>query len=226
MDAWEASPHIADAAAATQRIHGLGLYDQWEKLVLQPLAKLTQLSKEAFPDPLAIVVDALDECDNNDNVSLLIRCLAAAVAVEHVDLRIFVTSRPDQPISIGFGDISTDTHQDFILHDIEQSIVDQDLAVYYKHQLGQIARTSRLDAAFLSDDAIQTLVQKSCGFFIYAATVCRFVRAGESSQSPAPRRRTTATPDMAHPPAPPSPASKSLSQAPRMLLDSVWIMGM
>ncbi len=175
----EASPqlrrHIADAAAATHRIHGLGLYDQWERLILQPLA---QLSKEAFPHPLVIVVDALDECDNNDDVSLLIRCLAAAVAVEHVDLRIFVTSRPDQPINIGFGDISTDTHQDFILHDIEQSIVDQDLAVYYKHQLGQIARTSPLDAAFLSDDAIQTLVQKSCGLFIYAATVCRFVRAG------------------------------------------------
>jgi hypothetical protein len=147
--------HIADAAAATHRIHGLGLYDQWERLILQPLA---QLSKEAFPHPLVIVVDALDECDNSDDVSLLIRCLAAAVAVDHVDLRMFVTSRPDQPINVGFGDISTDTHQDFILHDIEQLIVDQDLAVYYKHQLGRIAQTSLLDAAFLSNDAIQTLV--------------------------------------------------------------------
>ncbi|KAK4149159.1 hypothetical protein C8A00DRAFT_47166 [Chaetomidium leptoderma] len=167
--------HIADAATATHRIHGLGLYDQWERLILQPLA---QLSREAFPHPLIVVVDALDECDNNDDISLLIRCLAAAVAVEHVDLRIFVTSRPDQPINVGFGDISIDTHQDFILHDIEQSIVDQDLAVYYKHDLGRIAQTSPLDAASLSDDAIQTLVQKSCGLFIYAATVCRFVRAG------------------------------------------------
>ncbi|KAG7285836.1 hypothetical protein NEMBOFW57_008130 [Staphylotrichum longicolle] len=38
--------HIADAAAATHHIHGLGLYNQWERLILQPLA---QLSKEAFP---------------------------------------------------------------------------------------------------------------------------------------------------------------------------------
>ncbi len=92
----EASPqlcrHIANAAAAADRIHGLGLYDQWERLILQPLARL---NKEAFPSPLIIVVDALDECDNNDNVSLLIRCLAAAVAVEHANLRIFVTSRLD-----------------------------------------------------------------------------------------------------------------------------------
>jgi hypothetical protein len=172
----EASPqlrrHIADAAAATHRIHGLGLYDQWERLILQPLA---QLSKEEFPHPLVIVVDALDECDDDD-VSLLIRCLAAAVAIEHVDLRIFVTSRPNQPINIGFSDIPADTHRYFILHDIEHSIVDQDLAVYYNHQLGRIAPP--LQPASLSDDAIQTLVQKSCGLFIYAATVCRFVHTG------------------------------------------------
>lgn len=167
--------HIADAAASCHRIHGLGLYDQWERLILQPLALL---GRGAFGHPLVIVMDALDECDNNNDVSLLIRCLAAAVAIEHVDLRIFITSRPDQPINLGFADISIDTHQDFILHDIEQSIVDQDLAAYYKYQLGQIARTCHLDAASLSDGTIQRLVQKSSGLFIYAATVCRFVRAG------------------------------------------------
>ncbi|KAK4235981.1 WD40-repeat-containing domain protein, partial [Achaetomium macrosporum] len=167
--------HIADAAASSCRIRGLGLYDQWEKLVLQPLA---QLGSEAFPYPLIVVVDALDECDNNDEVSLLIRCLAAAVAVEHVDLRIFVTSRPDQPTSLGFDSIAADAHQDLILHNIEQSIVDQDLAVYYKYQLERIGRTSGLDAAVLSDEVVEKLVEKSCGLFIYAATACRFIREG------------------------------------------------
>ncbi|KAL2199446.1 hypothetical protein P885DRAFT_75862 [Corynascus similis CBS 632.67] len=167
--------HIADAAFVTHRVYRLGLYDQWERFTLQPLA---QLSKEVFPYPLVIVVDALDECDNDDDVSHLIRCLASASTVKQVNLRIYVTSMPDLPVNIGFGDISTHTHQDFILHDIEQSIVDQDLAIYYKHQLGRIAQTSCLDATFLSDDSIQTLVQRSCGLFIYAATVCRFVRDG------------------------------------------------
>jgi hypothetical protein len=86
--------------------------------------------------PLVIVVDTLSKCneyDNNDNVPLLIQYLATEAAVKHVDLRIFVTSRLGQPINIGFSNISTDTHQDFILHNIEQSIVDQDLAIYYKH---------------------------------------------------------------------------------------------
>jgi WD40 repeat protein len=166
---------IADAAASNRRIRGLGLYDQWERLILQPLA---QVGKDSFPHPLVVVLDAMDECDNNDDVSLLVRCLAAAVAVEHVNIRVFVTSRPDQPINLGFDGISTDAHQDYILHDIEKSIVDQDLTVYYKHELTQITRTFCLDTAFLSDDTIQKLVRNSCGLFIYAATACRFVRDG------------------------------------------------
>ncbi|KAK4097985.1 hypothetical protein N658DRAFT_432935, partial [Parathielavia hyrcaniae] len=176
----ESSPElherISNAVASRPSIRGLGLYDQWKSLVLEPLA---HLGGEAFSQPLVIVVDALDECDNKDDVSLLVRCLAAAVTVEQVDLRIFVTSRPDQPMNVSFDGISTDAHQDFILHDIKQSIVNHDLAVYYKHQLGQLARASRLDAAFFSDENIQTLVQKSCRLFIYAATVCRFVHDGE-----------------------------------------------
>ena len=166
--------HIADAAASSRRIRGLGLYDQWERLILQPLA---QVGKDTFLHPLVIVLDALDEC-NKDDVSLLVRCLVDAVAVKQADLRIFVTSRPDQPINLSFDGISTDAHQDFILHDIEKSIVDQDLAVYYKHELTQIMRTFRLDTAFVSDDTIQKLVRKSCRLFIYAATACRFVRDG------------------------------------------------
>ncbi|KAK3934507.1 hypothetical protein QBC46DRAFT_368161 [Diplogelasinospora grovesii] len=65
--------HIADAAAFCHPLLGRG----------------------AFRYLLVIIVNALDECDNNDDISLLIRCLAAAVAIEHVDLRIFVISRPD-----------------------------------------------------------------------------------------------------------------------------------
>ncbi|KAK3301807.1 WD40-repeat-containing domain protein [Chaetomium strumarium] len=171
----ELSRHIAGAVASSHRIRGLGLYDQWEKLVLRPLAQLGR--EAAFPHPLVIVVDALDECDNND-VSFLIRCLATAAAVEHVDFRVFVTSRPDQPISLAFDSIAADTHQDLILHDIEQSIIDQDLTVYYKYQLGRMAPTSGLDAVVFSDAVVEKLVKKSCGLFIYAATICRFVREG------------------------------------------------
>jgi hypothetical protein len=107
---------IEDAFTSNSRIRNLGLYAQWEKLVLEPLG---QLCKNRYPLPVVIVIDALDECENEDDVSLLIQCLAAATAVESMRLRIFVTSRPEQPINLGFDSISRDLHQDFILHDVE-----------------------------------------------------------------------------------------------------------
>ena len=52
---------------------------------------------------IVIVVDVLDECNSKeDDVSLLIQCLAAATAVESIWLHVFVTSRLKQPINLGF----------------------------------------------------------------------------------------------------------------------------
>ncbi|RYP46384.1 hypothetical protein DL768_007401 [Monosporascus sp. mg162] len=169
----ELKKHIDNAIASSPRIRALGLFDQWEKLVLGPLA---QLDKNVFPLSIVIVIDALDECDSEDDVFLLIRCLAAAT--ESTRLRVFVTSRPDPPVNLGFDDISQDTHRDFILHDIEQSIVDQDLFLFYKDRLTHTAKRFGLDDRIHSDEAIRFLVEKSSGLFIHAATVCRFLHEG------------------------------------------------
>ncbi|KAN0076415.1 WD40-repeat-containing domain protein, partial [Elaphomyces granulatus] len=167
--------HISDAVVSNPHIQNLGLYDQWEKLILQPLL---QLSRNTFSLPLVIVVDALDECDNEDDASLLIQCFVAATTVEGIELRVFVTSRPDQPINLGFDNISGEAHRDFILHDIEQSIVDHDLTIYYKNKLAYITRKYRVGRCLQSDDNVKCLVEKSHGLFIHAATVCRFIHDG------------------------------------------------
>lgn len=166
---------IDDAVVSSCRVHDLGLYDQWEKLVLQPLS---QLGQNTFSCPLVVVVDALDECSDEDNVRVLIHCLAAATTIESIQLRVFVTSRPDQPVNLGFDSISREVHLNVILHDIEQSIVDHDLHLYYKDRLKNIARGSGLSKSVVSELTIQCLVKKSNGLFIYAATVCRFIRDG------------------------------------------------
>jgi len=98
--------------------------------------------------------------------------------MEGIELRVFVTSRPDQPINIGFDNISREAHRDFILHDIEQSIVDHDLTVYYKNKLANIAQKHGVGRYLQSDDNVKCLVEKSHGLFIHAATVCRFIHDG------------------------------------------------
>jgi hypothetical protein len=172
----ELRQRICDGAASSRRTRDLALYDQWEKLILKPLSQMAQIPS---PIPILIVVDALDECGNHDDISLLIRCLKDATVLPGIELRCLVTSRPDQPINLGFERISEEAHEDFILHDIEQSIVDHDLTVYYQHELGSIAQQSSLRHSLYSDDAVRLLVKRSHGLFIHAATVCRFVREGK-----------------------------------------------
>ncbi|KAK5989016.1 Vegetative incompatibility HET-E-1-like protein [Cladobotryum mycophilum] len=164
---------LKTAVEACPSINSLGLYDQWEKLMLQPLAAI---ESGDLPSPIVFVVDALDECDNEDDIGVLIQCLVATAELGSLPLRIFITSRPEQPINMSFNSISSNTHTDFVLHDIEHSIVEKDLEIYYKHELSNMD----LDATLITEDTIRRLVQKSHRLFIHATTVCHFIREGKS----------------------------------------------
>lgn len=168
--------HIIAAAASNPRISQLALYMQWEKLIIEPLGLLEPKTTQY---PLLIIIDALDECDNERDMAMLLECFVSTVAsVRNIPLRIFITSRPDRPINLGFANVSINLRQYFALHSIEQSIVDGDLMIYYRHQLAQLSQRHSWDEGLTSDDIIQSLVHKSHGLFIYAATVCRFIDQG------------------------------------------------
>ncbi|KAH7012683.1 uncharacterized protein B0I36DRAFT_227459, partial [Microdochium trichocladiopsis] len=75
-------------ANTSSRLRHLGLFEQWKKLVLEPLATLDVTLKSS----IVFMVDALDECADEEEIRLLIHCLAGAVTVQGVRLRVFVTS--------------------------------------------------------------------------------------------------------------------------------------
>lgn len=172
----ESSPiyreHLSAALETYPSISSRGLYDQWEKLILEPL-RLMKL--EGILHPILIVIDALDECDSQYDMGVVIQCLADVTTLENIPFRVFITSRPERPIHLGFDSILSISRQDFALHDIEESIVGKDLEIYYKHEL----LSMEIDTALITEDNIEKLVEKSRGLFIHAATVCRFIRQGE-----------------------------------------------
>ncbi|KAI1827705.1 hypothetical protein F4861DRAFT_330954 [Xylaria intraflava] len=169
--------YINNAVTSDRHILELGFCDQWDRLVIKPLAQLVQ--KRRVSSPIIIVVDALDECDNEDDVMLLIKCFDAVAAIEGGPVRVFITSRPELAINTGFDRISRDAHEDFILHSIEDSIVDADLSLFYSSKLCAIGNVLSLDDRLLSDESIQVLVQKSSHLFIHAAIVCRYIQDGK-----------------------------------------------
>ncbi|EMD31459.1 hypothetical protein CERSUDRAFT_88986 [Gelatoporia subvermispora B] len=102
---------------------------QVERLLRGPLL-------EAFGDvlrTLVLVVDALDECaDENATSTILIHLLQVA---SHMPIKFFVTSRPDQHIRSRFHMGDAGTIRILRLHEMEDSIIEADIYVYTSHRL-------------------------------------------------------------------------------------------
>jgi len=126
-----------------------------------------------------LVVDALDECDNENDIRTILHLLAEVRSLERVRLRVFLTCRPEIPIRYGFWQIPDEEHQDFVLHNISPSVVDHDIAIFLEYDLKVIRSERSLDASWPGEGVIRHLVQAASGLFIWAATACRFIREGK-----------------------------------------------
>ena len=164
-------PKICQAIVDHPDIGGRGLREQWKHLILQPLLDLNETSKRS---PFVIVIDALDECENDDDVRLILHLLSEAKSVDTIRLRIFITSRPETPIRLGFKEIKG-THQDFVLHQVQETTIRHDIKIFLNYELAKITRNTSVYSKWPGEDKIDRLYQRANGLFIYAATACRFI---------------------------------------------------
>jgi hypothetical protein len=165
---------ISDAITEQNDIANQSLRDQWRQLVFRPLSRLHgSLSLSSY----VLIVDALDECDNEDHIRIILKLLAEARLLK-VRLRVLITSRPEVPIRYGFCQIPNAEHRDFILHDIEAAIVDHDIFLFLHHEIGSIGQEWAFETGWPGEQALRKLVANASGLFIWAATACRFIREG------------------------------------------------
>ncbi|KAF2032675.1 hypothetical protein EK21DRAFT_17690, partial [Setomelanomma holmii] len=170
--------HISDTIAKHSDIVSKALRDQWQHLVCSPLSKLHEL--EAGPETYVVVVDALDECESDNNIRIIVRLLAEArSSLTGVWLRVLLTSRPVVPIRHEFGQMADTEHKDVVLHDISPSIVDHDIELFLEDKLQSIGRERCLRAGWPGAEIIVRLVQSASGLFIWADTACRYIRDGK-----------------------------------------------
>ncbi|KAH8598479.1 WD40-repeat-containing domain protein [Bisporella sp. PMI_857] len=171
--------HICDAIAENSDITNQSLRDQWHQLVLYPLSKL---DGNYCHSSYILVIDALDECDSGNDIRVILQLLAEARSLRKVRLRIFLTSRPEIPIRHGFTQIPDTKRQDFVLHSISQSIVDHDISKFLKHELEVIGQDDEQEPGWPGSERVRHLVRAASGLFIWAATACRFIREGQSTE--------------------------------------------
>jgi hypothetical protein len=165
--------HICDAVAAHSDISQQSLRDQWKQLIFRPFSRLED--GQVPSAPLILVIDALDECEHQNDIRVILGLLAEVKDLNSVQLRIFITSRPETTVRFGFRAIPGDLRQDFVLNEIPQPIVKHDISIFIKHELKEIQEKCFLSKEWPGEQAIEFLVQRAGSLFIYAATVCRFI---------------------------------------------------
>ncbi|KAM0363091.1 hypothetical protein ACHAPK_011229 [Fusarium culmorum] len=170
---------IKKALDANPAIVGKSVKEQFEKLIQEPLSEAAAMV--TTPSSIVMVIDALDECDQEADIRLLINIFSQAkTARPH--LLVFLTSRPELPIRLGFGDVQG-AYQDLVLHEIPAQIVKHDIVVFLDDEFKKIRHDFNLtvgDERKLPPDwpgrpTVQMLAQMAVPLFIFAATVCRFV---------------------------------------------------
>lgn len=157
--------------------------DQWRYLIFEPLSSI---KAGALPAKVVIVIDALDECEGDDDVRLVLRLLTQLKDCRNVKVQVLLTSRPETSIRFGFREMPEIMHRDLALHTISRSIVEKDIELFYRHELEKIGRERKVTKPWPSDANIITLVTYAEGLFQYAATVCAFV-GGDRRISPSKR---------------------------------------
>ncbi|KAH7187724.1 hypothetical protein DER44DRAFT_125899 [Fusarium oxysporum] len=153
--------------------------EQFEKLIQGPLSEAAATA--TAPSSVVMVIDALDECDQEADIRLLINIFSQAKTLRP-HLRVFLTSRPELPIRLGFSEVKG-SYQDLVLHDIPAEIVEHDIIVFLNDEFKKIRHDFNMtvgDERKLPPDwpgrpIVQSLAQMAVPLFIYAATVCRFI---------------------------------------------------
>ncbi|KAK2468228.1 hypothetical protein H9L39_19874 [Fusarium oxysporum f. sp. albedinis] len=153
---------IKKALDANPAIVGKSAKEQFEKLIQEPLSEAA--ATPITPSSVVMVIDALDECDQEADIRLLINIFSQAK-----------TLRPHLRVQ--------GSYQDLVLHDIPAQIVEHDIIVFLNDEFKKIRHDFNMtvgDERKLPPDwpgrpTVQSLAQMAVPLFIFAATVCRFV---------------------------------------------------
>jgi len=144
------------------------LCSQMERIIVGPL--------KASRIRTLIIIDALDECKDEEPASAILSVLSRYVD-EIPDTKFFITGRPEPRIRSGFRLESLRPITEVLrLHNVQRSSVDGDIKLFLKTRLTNITK-ARSDCDFTQDwpspSDINTLCEKAAGLFIYASTIVK-----------------------------------------------------
>ena len=143
------------------------LYGQMDKLIVQPLRKCAIST--------VIMIDALDECKDNQPASAILSVLGKLV--KYIPkVKFFITGRPEPHIRGGFHHplLANETNT-FILHEVEPSQVRGDIQLFYNHNFLEIRSHRQGLDNWPTGEQLDLLCQRAAGLFVYAMATVKFI---------------------------------------------------
>jgi len=142
------------------------LYRQMEKLIVDPL-RLADIST-------VIVIDALDECKDEEPSSAILSVLGRLVD-RIPKVKFFITGRPEPRIRTGFRlPMLVNLTEVFVLHDVDPPLINSDIRLFLEHELSELAERRQLEK-WPSDKHINLLCGRAAGLFVYAVATVKFL---------------------------------------------------
>ena len=152
------------------------LYRQMEKLMVEPLRSADVST--------VIVIDALDECTDDEPQSAMLSVMGRLVE-EIPKVKFFITGRPEPRVRSGFRlELLRPLTDVFVLHDVQPSLINNDIRLFLKHELSELARRRRL-GGWPADEHVDLLCRRAAGLFVYAVATVKFL----DSKIHSPRQR-------------------------------------
>jgi len=152
------------------------LLNQMGKMIVEPLRSVGVST--------VIVIDALDECKDEEPSSAILSVLGRFVK-QVPGVKFFITGRPEPRIKTGFRlPLLVDWTDVFVLHDVHPDRINNDIRLFLKHELSELAQRRRLDG-WPSNEHIDLLCHRAAGLFVYAVATVKFL----DSKAQPPKRR-------------------------------------
>ena len=150
------------------------LYNQMDKLIVRPLRE-SAIST-------VIVIDALDECKDEESTSAILSVLGQLVS-QIPDVKFFLTGRPERRIREGFRlPLLSEATDVFVLHDVEPRQIDSDIRLFFRHKFSElVGGRGGLDGWPTRED-LDHLCKRTAGLFVYAVATVKFV--GDAACNP------------------------------------------
>ncbi|KAF5321556.1 hypothetical protein D9619_000202 [Psilocybe cf. subviscida] len=177
-------PFIARGMRENPLIFDLSLDEQMEVLIVDPLTAAYK-DHTCHQRPGVIIVDGLDKCRKDDNTQSRVVCalIKGLSSIPNCRHKLIITSQPEHHIAAIFRDYKPELIRKMEVND--KWSPDDDIRTFLKAAFAIIRRShSYFDSYFAnqkwpSRSAIDTLVARSSGQFIYASVVIKYIKSDD-----------------------------------------------